>query len=461
MALPTYFDAMDYARMVREYPLGPDYEKFLRTVSRDELYALQNRRFVSLMKRGWVVKFYQRLWGAKGIQPGDIKSLEDIARLPTYSKADIMDSIERAPPFGDFHGMETYAPDKRPPVVLHTTSGTTGTPQVLLFGPWSREIQNIMLARLYMIAGLRPDDVVHSVYGHGMINGGHYIRETFTHWTNSILLTAGTGNETRSIQQVQNMARFGVTVIVGFADYIKKLAQVAEAEGLKDKIKIRLIIGHMGRENKEAISESWGGAEIFDWYGVGDTGTVGFEGPDHDGLYLHEDAHYVELVDPDTGAVSKPGDPGNLCVTCLFKDDIYPIIRFDTKDLSAFDEKPSACGYKVRRIQGFLGRSDNMVKLRGINIYPIGVGAIANEHPASLGEYICRVDRDKDGRDDMAIIVEVREKTEKVRQEIAAMIRAKLGVEIGVELASLGDTAPLTGVESRQKAVRLIDNRFK
>lgn len=464
MTNPTYFDALDYARMVREYPIGDDFEKLMKSISRDELHALQEKRFLKLMERGWQIPFYKRHWSAAGLEPGDVKKLEDSAKVPSYSKADLMKSIEEHPPLGDFHGMELFAKDKRPPVVFHTTSGTTGTPQNLFFGPWSRELQNVMLARAYHIQGVGPDDVVHSVYGHGMINGGHYVRETFVHFSPALYLSAGTGNETRSVQQVQNMARFGVTVIVGFADYIVKLAQVARDEGLipgKD-IPVRMIVGHMGRESRELISEAWGGAEIFDLYGVGDTGIVAFEAGDREGMYVHEDAYLLDLTDPDTGAVVDDGNEGNMIITVLFKDDIYPVIRFDTKDVTAFDTKPSPLGYGFRRIKGFLGRSDNMVKLRGINLYPIAIGAIANEHAVATGEYICRADRDAAGRDEMTIVVEATNPNDAAaRDEIAAELKSRLGIAIGVELVAVGATAEQTQVEKRQKAIRLIDNRFK
>lgn len=464
MTNPTYFQALDYERMVREYPIGDDFERLMKTISRDELHALQEKRFLKLVERGWQIPFYKRLWSAAGLESGDIRRLEDSVKIPSYSKSDLMKSIEEHPPFGDFHGMELYAKDKRPPVVFHTTSGTTGTPQNLFFGPWSRELQNVMLARAYHIQGIGPDDVVHSVYGHGMINGGHYVRETFVHFSPALYLSAGTGNETRSAQQVQNMARFGVTVIVGFADYIVKLAQVAREEGLEPgkDIPVRMIVGHMGRESRESISQAWGGAEIYDLYGVGDTGIVAFEAGDREGMYVHEDAYVLDLADHDTGANVPDGREGNMIITVLFKDDIYPVIRFNTNDVTAYDTRESSLGYSFRRIKGFLGRSDNMVKLRGINLYPIAIGAIANEHPAATGEYICRAERDAAGRDEMTITVEVKNPADAaIREQIAGELKTRLGIAINVEIVPVGATAELTQVEKRQKAIRLIDNRFK
>src|SRR5262249_51258330 len=156
----------------------------------------------------------------------------------------------------------------------------------------------------------------------------------------------------------------------------KRLAQVARDRGIEPgrDVRIRMISGHVGQEDRAAISAAWGGADVFDWYGVADTGIVAAEGPDHDGLYVWEDAHVVEVLDPETHAPRVDGEAGNICVTTLFKDAVYPIVRFDTNDVSAFVTTPSPAGFTLRRIRGFQGRSDQMVKLRGINVYPTAIG---------------------------------------------------------------------------------------
>ena len=325
----NYFDAAGIAAMLADHPIGPDFERFARTISRDELFVRQNRLFQSCVERAWQTGFYRRLWGKAGAEPGDIRGLADIESLPVFDKSDLMASIDAHPPFGDFGGFELDDAD-HPTVIFHTTSGTTGRPQPLLFGVRSREAQNLLLGRIYRFQGLRGSDVVHSVYGHGPINGGHYIREAILHWTNALFLSAGTGIETPSVRQVELMRDFGATAIVGFADYVKRLAEVARDQGLApgEDIRIRMISGQFGRESRQAVSELWGGAECYDWYGVGDTGIIAGEGPDRDGLYVMEDAHYLELLDVDTGAPVPAGGQGDMVCTCLFKDDIYPIIRF-------------------------------------------------------------------------------------------------------------------------------------
>ncbi len=150
------------------------------------------------------------------------------------------------------------------------------------------------------------------------------------------------------------MADFGATAIVGFGDYIRKLADVAREEGLipGQDIRIRVIAGHMGAESHAAMSAAWGGPEVYDWYGVGDTGAIAGEGPDKAGMYVQEDAQFLEILD------LKPASPcptaaGDMVVTCLYKDDVFPIIRFNTHDVSAFRTDSSPLGLQFRRIRAF------------------------------------------------------------------------------------------------------------
>ncbi|SLN75349.1 phenylacetate--CoA ligase family protein [Oceanibacterium hippocampi] len=461
MSRPNYFDAMDYPGIIRDYGRPESFAEAFRALSRDALRARQETRFKSVMARAWKVPFYRRLWGAAGIEPGDIRSLDDIVRLPTYSKSDLMQSVEAHPPIGDFDGRASYDEQHRPPLVFQTTSGTTGKPQPLLYGPKSREIQNLLLARFYALQGITGDDVIHSVYGHGMVNGGHYVREAILHWIGAPLLSAGTGVETRSTNQVTLMKEFRATAIIGFGDYIKRLSDVAREMGLEPgkDLPIRTISGHLGAESAESMSAAWGGAKVYDWYGVGDTGAIAGEGPDRSGLYVQEDAQFLEILDIATGDPVADGETGDMVCTCLFKDDIFPIIRFNTHDVSRFQTDSSPLGLNLRRIAGFLGRSDNMVKLRGINIYPTGIGAVLTEaHPELMSEYICEVVR-RDGRDEMVVHIETRGDLNSSTTAFEQLLRTRFGVDIGVSLAAPGALAPLTQIEMRQKPIRLLDKR--
>ena len=453
MTYPTYFEAFDIKQLLSHYPVGDAFTARYASMSRDELFAIQDAQFRKLMVRGWQVPFYQRLWGAHGIEPGDITGLADITKLPVYDKADLMQSIADYPPYGDFHGMGAAA--TRAPTIFHTTSGTTGRPQTLMFGPKGREVGNLLVGRMYRWMGLSAEDVVQSVYGHGMINGGHYIREAVTHFTNSVFLSAGTGIETRSAKQVELMADFGVTALVGFVDYIRKLAGTAEEMGLFDKINIKMIIGHLGTEDRASTEAAWHGAKAYDWYGVGDTGSIAGEGPERDGMYVWEDAQYLELLGVDTGQPVAPGETGDMVVTCLYKDDIAPCIRFNTHDIT--HELGGRGEIAFKRIAGFKGRSDNMVKLRGINVFPHAIGAIIENRSDLTGEYICHVRRDAAQKDHMTVTLESRGGTDPAA--LADLLRRGLGVEVEVALVGPGETAKATEIDTRQKPLRLIDER--
>ena len=466
MAFPHYYESFDYAQMLRDFPIGDDFGAYAR-LSTDEIRARQDALFRRCVARAWEIPFYQRLWGAAGLTRADVRSLDDIGRLPVFGKSDLMRSLAEHPPYGDYHGWEKWPIGERPVTVIHTTSGTTGRPQVVLFSPKAREVQALLVARTWRLQGLQPADVIHSVYGHGMINGGHFVREAALHYTNCLFLSAGTGKETRSVTQLELMRDLRVTVIVGFVDYIRQLAETAREMGLQHgrDLNVRAIFGHVGRESRAALSRAWGGAEIYDWYGVADTGPIAAEGPDRDGMYVMEDAQFLEIIDEATGQPSAPGEPGDMVVTSLYRDDVYPLIRFNTHDMSAWKTGTSALGFNLRRTVGVLGRSDNMVKLRGINVYPLALSGILGDMPEFAGEYICRATRDATGRDEMTVIAEVRGGepacTPALARAFAELLARRVGVELKVELVAPGATATLTQIESRQKPVRLIDERPK
>jgi phenylacetate-CoA ligase len=199
---------------------------------------------------------------------------------------------------------------------------------------------------------------------------------------------------------------------------------------------------------------------VYDWYGVADTGIIAAEGPDRKGLYVWEDAHCLEILDADTHVRRPDGELGNMCVTVLFKDGVYPIVRFDTNDVSSFLPRASDDRLTFRRISGFRGRSDHMIKLRGVNVYPTAIGAHVSEHAALTGEFVCRAER-HGGRDELIVVVEVRPGADRsdLGPELTRLFRQKLGVEVGVELVGPGATAPLTEIDARQKPIRLIDRR--
>ncbi len=455
----TYLDFVDPGRLRREYPTGLAMFQAYEHLGEDELRSIQDERLQRSLARAWQTPFYRDRWHAVGAEPGDVRSVEQLGLLPVFDKSDLMADIASRPPFGTAHAEDSYAPADAPPVVLQTTSGTTADPQPVLFGPWGRETANVLAARMFNWLGVGPHDIVHSVYGHGTVNGGHYLREAVTHFTSAKFLSAGTGVETPSVRQVALMRQFRPTVLIGFGDYLRHLAQVAREQGIDPvtDIPVRMILGHFPARHRASVEADWG-APAYDWYGVADTGCIAAEGPDRTGLYVWEDAHFVEIVD-DAGQPTEPSEDGDIVVTCLYKDDIAPIIRFNTHDRSSWSLESPGFDLPFRRISGFHGRSDNMVKIRGINVYPHALAASFDADAQLTGEYFCRAIREPSGREDLVVIVEHRSPESADSVDYADRLRAVIGLRPIVQLVGPGDTAQLTGIERKQKPNRLIDER--
>jgi len=456
-----YAALSDPARMAIEYPVGDDFLSRYVGMSADELRSIQEQRFAEVMRTAWTTPFYQRLWGEHGLEPGDALGLEALDRLPVFDKSRVMADVAEHPPFGSL-AIRTDRPAG--PRILQTTSGTTGSPQPVLWGPWGREVQNALLGRVYQWVGVDSNDVLHSVYGHGLVNGGHYAREAVTRYTDALLLSAGTGIETSSERQVQVMAQFGATVLIGFADYFRRLADVAEAAGLAPgrDIPVRLIVGQLPAGSRSDLEARWPGAVAFDWYGVADTGIVSAEGPARDGHHVMSDATVLELLDPDTGLEAQPEALGDMVVTSLGKSDLAPLIRFNTHDLTSALTGRGVADLPFQRTSGMQGRSDQMVKLRGINVYPTAIGALLANAPGvegATGEYVCRLERRNDGAEHLVVLVEVASPTPDAAAAIAAHLSTALGVKVGAETVGPGATAEATGLTVRQKPSRLLDVR--
>ena len=168
-----------------------------------------------------------------------------------------------------------------------------------------------------------------------------------------------------------------------------------------------MVSGHLSADGHAAMAKAWPGAAIFDWYGVGDTGIIAAEGPDYDGLYIWEDAHLVEILDLDRLKPVDSGEHGNICVTVLFKNTIYPVIRFNTNDVSSAAARTRCARHQFPPFGRFPGPQRNMVKLRGINVYPTGVGTILGEIEGLNGEYVCRLVRRQE-REELIVMAETR-----------------------------------------------------
>jgi len=248
--------------------------------------------------------------------------------------------------------------------------------------------------------------------------------------------------------------------LVGFPAYLRHMGLVMRDEVKVDprSVGIKSLIVHLGTDDRRPLEELWG-ADVYDTYGTNECGSLAAECAAKNGMHVFEDAFILEMIDPATGRDVPDGERGTIYQTTLFKH-LAPLIRFNSNDVSAFKTGTCTCGCTHRRIDRIFGRSDNMVKLRGINLFPTGIGALmVAQCETATGDFICRVGR-VDGRDSMVVHLEVRGHADpSLQARLEATLRTRLGVEIGVALCPPGSLAALTQVESRQKPIRLIDDR--
>ena len=259
------------------------------------------------------------------------------------------------------------------------------------------------------------------------------------------------------------MRTWGVNVLMGFPSYLRHLAQVARDEMGIDphSLRLKLLCSHLGTEDRAAIEALWG-ARCQDMYGTNEAGTIACDCDHRMGLHVQEDATLVEIVDPETGADVREGERGTIYLTTLFKHH-SPQIRFNVNDISAWATGPCACGGTQRRLERIFGRGDNMVKLRGVNIFPEAIGALIAEEPRATGEYFCIVERvGASGRDEMTVLVEVKSDAidrTALQDDLERRFKDALGVRIAARPMSKGELDRLTGVTQTSKIKRLLDKR--
>lgn len=460
--IPWYSRSLDFEQLARDYPPPPDCFRTTFRMSRDELRALQERRFLATVRRGWEIPFFQRHWGRAGMEPGDIRSLDDLRKIPPYTVHDIRESIERNPPFGDFMGLSPED-GKRMPLVLQTSGGTTGLPRPMLYAPQDREAMAILGGRRFALHGIRPGDLVLVTYALGLSNGGMAPREALWRYTGAIPVMTGSGATTPTRRQIELVKAWKINAILGFPAYLRHMALVARDEMSIDvrSLGVRLIGTHLGMEDRKRIEALWG-APCFDMYGTHESGMMGAECRHQTGMHVQEDAFILEIADPDTGQILPDGERGTIYITTLYKWGA-PQIRFNVNDISAYATAACPCGSTMRRLQRIFGRNDNMVKLRGVNVFPEAVGAVVAEDTRTNGEYFCIVDRvGEAGTDEMTVLVEVRDTTADrsiLRADLERRLKEVLGVRVAVELHGKGALDPYTGTSQTSKVKRLLDRR--
>jgi phenylacetate-CoA ligase len=461
--VPLYYRSLDFEGLWRDYVPAPDYFESTYRFSRDELHALQARRFLQQMERAWQVPFYQRHWAKAGIQRDDIRDLDDLTRLPTFSVHDMRESISRNPPWGDLIGIDPEHDDPLP-LLFQTSGGTTGLPRPMMYAPQDREVMNINTGRRMYMQGVRPFDLVQVALATGLPNAGFLLREGLWKYTGAVPIISGTGGQTSTRRQIELMQGWGVHFFAALGAYLRHVAIVARDEMKFDvrELKLKGLLSWLGTDDRKPIEELWG-ADVFDNYGTNELGTVCCDCSYKTGMHVFEDSFITEVTDPETALPNSAEDKkGNLIVTALFKH-AAPMIRFNTNDIVSFIPGDCPCGSTHRRLSKVFGRADNMVKIRGVNVFPEAVGACIGEFGESNGEFVCVVDAPAtSGQIEMTVMAEAADSSV-VKPEFAAALSKRLhealGVTLKVEVVDKGKLGHLTGIGEVMKVRRLVDRR--
>ena len=425
------------------------YERDAETLPRERLERLQLRRLRATLKNAFdFVPLHRKRMQAAGVRPQDLRALEDLRRLPFTLKADLREHY----PFG------MLARPREALARLHASSGTTGKPTVVAYttrdlGTWAG-----LMARSLACAGARPGDLVHNAYGYGLFTGGlgaHYGAERLGA---TVVPVSGGGTE----RQVALLQDFGARVLCATPSYALNIAEVAEREGV-DLRESTLEIGVFGAEPwSEAMRaelEARLGIKAIDVYGLSEImgPGVAVECEAQDGLHGWEDHFLFEVVDPDSGEPLPEGATGELVITTLTKQAL-PMIRYRTRDVTRLTRERCACGRTHARIRRITGRNDDMLIIRGVNVYPSQIEAVLVGLPGLAPHYQLVLER-KGAMDELTVEVECSSKRQdfsEVERAVGHHIKSRIGVTAAVIVKQPGEVP-----RSQGKAVRVRDLRPK
>lgn len=420
-------------------------------MSSDEMTNLQSARLRKEVSRVYHnVEPYRKKMQAAGLEPGDIGGIEDIHKLPFTTKDDLRDNY----PFG------LFAVPLSEIVRIHASSGTTGKATVVGYTRKDIDVWAECVARCCAMAGLGRNDIIQVAYGYGLFTGGlggHYGAEHL----GATVVPMSTGNTKKLIDM---MIDFGATGLMCTPSYLMHIAEVIEEQGLKDKIKLKATLNgaEPWTENMRKQIEERLGIEAHDIYGLSEIMGPGVatDCHFHRGLHIFEDHFYPEIIDPKTLEPLPDGETGELVITTLTKEGI-PMIRYRTKDLTSITHEKCECGRTTARISRFKGRSDDMLIIRGVNVFPSQVETALLTVDGITPNYQIIVDR-VNHQDTLAILVEVEERffsdeikeLENLQKKIEHAVHQAIGLHAKIKLVE-----PKTIERSMGKAVRVIDKR--
>ena len=402
--------------------------------------------------------------------PGDIRSLDDIAKIPPFTSDDIKDDQRDHPPFGLIPGIGR-TDIAAAPLKIATSGGTTGKPRATLHPPREWEVLASGSARALYGQGARPGDVMQIPVTCATAMLGWAYAKACQDYLGILPLTTGSGVVTPSRRQVEMAFDFGSAIWVSFPEYLIRLAQAAKEEFGRDvrELNTKFLTTFLGPDIEGTLRrelEALWGCPVYDNYGINEIGLGAMEAPDKDGLYFMEDLCYFETLDTETGEVLPPGEVGNMVVTCFYRH-VAPFIRYNLRDLTRIlPAKTSALGSNFRRMDHFLGRSDDMVKIRGVNIYPMACLAAVKSDPRTTGEWVCVAERVEGAgapRDELTVHVELRRDAgalDGLERHLAERLKSDLGLTVGVALVEPGSLEKLANLGTGEgKARRLVDRR--
>ncbi len=420
-------------------------------MSRDEMTALQSKRLAKTVNRVYHnVEYYRKKMQAAGIEPGDITGIEDLHKLPYTTKDDLRDTY----PFG------LFAAPQQEIVRIHASSGTTGKATVVGYTRKDIDVWSECVARALTMAGVGKGDTIQVAYGYGLFTGGlgaHYGAEHL----GATVVPMSTGNTKRLTTMMED---FGVTAIACTPSYLLHIAETLEAEGNLGNIKLKAAIcgAEPWTEAMRLQIEEKLNINAHDIYGLSEIMGPGVacDCTYHSGLHVYEDHFLPEIISPETLMPIAAGETGELVFTTLTKEGI-PLIRYRTKDLTSINYDVCECGRTLSRISRFKGRSDDMLIIRGVNVFPSQVEAALLEMGETSPHYIMIVDR-VNNLDILEVHVEVEEhffsdeirKLEDLTRKIERTIQEAIGLAVKVKLVE-----PRTIERSMGKAVRVVDKR--
>lgn len=429
------------------------YNEEFETLPREALEAIQLRRLRATVARVYhAVPFYRRRFDEAGVKPDDIRSLSDLARLPFTTKADLRDNY----PYG------LFAVPLDNVTRIHASSGTTGKPTVVGYTRRDVETWAELMARSLTAAGARKEDIVHNAYGYGLFTGGlgvHYGAEKLGA---SVIPVSG-GNTRR---QILIMKDFGPTVLTCTPSYALHLAEAAEEMGVSFR-ELRFKSGLFGAEpwseRMRAEIEARLHLKAMDIYGLSEIMGPGVAVECLEaqrGLHVFEDHFIPEIIHPETGHPLPYGTPGELVFTTITKE-AFPLIRYRTRDLSSLHPEPCRCGRTLVRMSRVQGRSDDMLIIRGVNVFPSQIESVILETRRFTPHYQLVVER-VGNLDQLTVLVEMQpelfsdaiKNLQALERELEGAIRETLGVTVRVRLVE-----PKTLQRSEGKAARVIDKR--